>query len=64
MVGLVQYFEGKKFMWDGVEYPDKGAATAKAGEYSSSGFETKVMELDGKHLVYTRRVAAVQTASS
>ena len=64
MVGLVQFFDGKKFMWDGVEYPDKSAASAKASEYSGSGFETKVMEHDGKHFVYTRRVAVVQAVPS
>jgi len=48
--------EGKKFMWDGEEYADHSAAEAKAAEYTKENFEVQVIEEDGKHFVYSRRV--------
>jgi hypothetical protein len=56
MVDNVMCIDGKKFMWDGGEYPDTGTAKAKADEYSKAGFEVKLLEHDGKHYVYSRRV--------
>lgn len=49
-------FDGKKYMWDGEEYPDPGAAKAKADEYAKERFEVKVVEDGGKHFVYSRRL--------
>ena len=48
--------EGKKFMWDGETY--EGMEQAKAAEetYKKNNFETKILEEEGKPLVYTRRV--------
>ena len=58
MAENVKYFDGKKFLWDNEEYPDQGAAQAKAQQYTEQNFEVKVFESAGKHFVYTRRVVA------
>jgi len=45
-------------MWDGHPYESAdGAESARAG-YEKEGFETRVVEEEGKRLVYTRRVAS------
>ena len=49
-------FEGKKYMWDGENYDSESAALDKMSEYSNNGFQTKIIEEEGKFLVYTRRV--------
>jgi len=52
--------EGKKFFWDGREYPARDdAATAQAG-YERDGFEACTSEGEGVFLVYTRRVVRQQ----
>lgn len=48
--------DGKKYMWDGENYETKTAAEENIAKYSKDGFETKLIEEDGKHLVYTRRL--------
>ncbi len=51
-----RFFERSKFMWDGETYPTGEAAEAKKSEYQSQGFETRLVEEEGKSLLYTRRV--------
>lgn len=48
--------DGKKYMWDGEDYESESAAQENMAKYSNDGFETKLIEEDGRHLVYTRRV--------
>ncbi len=48
--------EGKKFMWDGLEYPGRGEAKSVEEEYRENGFETIVVEAGERFLVYSRRV--------
>jgi len=43
-------------MWDGEAYDSTAAAEAKKKEYETQGFETELVEEEGKALVYTRRV--------
>lgn len=43
-------------MWDGEEYPSETAAQERISEYQAEGFETELVEEDGKHYVFTRRV--------
>ena len=50
--------DGKKFMWDGEEYPSESAARDTIKKYAEEGFETKLVLVDGKTFVYSRRVAA------
>ncbi len=47
---------GKKFMWDGVDYPDGEKASEKTQKYKGEGFEVEVYEEEGKTYLYTRRV--------
>ncbi len=43
-------------MWDGELYDSPAAAEAKKKEYDSQGFETRLVEEEGKVFVFTRRV--------
>ena len=49
-------FDRRKFMWDGETYDSAAAVEAKKKEYETQGFETKLVDEDGKSLLYTRRV--------
>jgi len=50
-------YEGtSKFMWDGQVYESAQAAEDKKKEYQEKGFEIRIFEQEGNHLVYTRRV--------
>jgi hypothetical protein len=61
-IPLSRKIDGKKFMWDGVTYEDKQKAYETTVAYKSDGFETQLIEEDGQFLVYSRRVATVQSA--
>jgi hypothetical protein len=50
------FFDRRKYMWDGERYDSRAAAEAKKSEYETQGFETQLIEEEGKFLVYTRRV--------
>ena len=52
----VKIINGKKFMWDGNEYPDRENASEIAQKYKNDGFETEVLEEGNKYFVFTRRV--------
>ena len=56
MVERVRFFEGKKFLWDGEEYDDKGKADTVEKQYSESGFDVQSCSENGKVILYTRRV--------
>ncbi len=47
---------GKKFMWDGLEYIDPEKVSEKMNQYKGNGFEVEVFEEDLKKYLYTRRV--------
>jgi len=47
--------DGKKIMWDGSIYEDEVSAQEKESDYKENGFETWILEEEGKYLVYTRR---------
>ena len=48
-------FEGRKFLWDGVEYESEGDAKSAGEGYAGQGFEVEVW-MDGETAcVYTRR---------
>lgn len=52
-----QFFESRKFMWDGVSYESEAEATEKKKTYEQDNFETRLVNgEDGKLLLYTRRV--------
>ena len=48
--------DGKKFMWDGVEFPSKDAILDAMQKYKKDGFEVETYEEDDKLFLYTRRV--------
>lgn len=52
----VMFCQGDKSMWDGELYETHEAAKAKQKEYEAHDFETKLVEQEGKFLVYSRRV--------
>ena len=52
----VKIINGKKFIWDGYDYPEKENALEAAQKYKNDGFETEVIEKENKFFVFTRRV--------
>ena len=52
----VRFFDRRKFLWDGEVYDASPAAEAKRSGYEAQGFETQLVEEEGKLLLYTRRV--------
>jgi len=55
MAEKVRFFDGKKFMWDGLEYDDEKAGSVEK-EYAEKGFEVQSCREDGKVFLYTRRL--------
>jgi hypothetical protein len=51
----VKIIDGKKFMWDGETYEDLDRAKTAEESYKNNKFETRIVEEEGKSLVYTRR---------
>ncbi|MBI5239382.1 MAG: hypothetical protein HY926_02840 [Elusimicrobia bacterium] len=62
MTQSARFFDDKKFMWDGKVYEGRSEAEESERGYRKDAFETRVVEDGGKFLVYSRRVAAQQTA--
>lgn len=54
--------DGKKFLWDSVNYDSREAAQEAMKAYEQEGFEVELLEIEGQFLVYSRRVAAEQSA--
>jgi len=50
------FTDGKKFIWDGVDYTSGEEASEKMQKYKNDGFEVEASEEDGKTYLYTRRV--------
>ena len=61
-IPLAQKIDGKKFLWDGVNYESRDEAQQALEGYKEQGFEVELVEQDDKVLLYSRRVAAVQSA--
>jgi hypothetical protein len=55
--------ENKKYMWDGKTYENEGDALNTAAEYKKNNFDVKLIQEEGKHFIYTRRVAAAAPTS-
>lgn len=53
--------DNKKYMWDGKPHDTKDAAYDTAEKYKKDNFGVKVIEEEGKYLLYTRREAAATT---
>lgn len=52
----VKIIDGKKFMWDGEDYESESTTKENISKYENDGFETQLINEDGKYAVYTRRV--------
>lgn len=48
--------EEHKYGWDGEDYESEFAARENLAKYNKDGFETHLIEEDGKYFVFTRRV--------
>jgi hypothetical protein len=46
---------GRKYISDGQAYDSKEAVAGAASRYQGDGFETEIVEEEGKFLAYTRR---------
>ncbi len=55
MPRITLLMNGKKFMWDGVDYPDAEMTFEAFKKYKTDGFEVELYEEDGKSSLYTRR---------
>ncbi len=60
-VPLAKKVKGKKFMWDQIMYETEDLARRTAEAYEKEGFEVQMYAEKNQYLVYSRRVAAVQT---
>ena len=61
---LTRLFDGKKFGWDGVDYPQREAAAEVLATYQRDGFEVRLIQSDGHFRLYTRRVVKQSSAST
>lgn len=61
-IPLFRKVDGKKFMWDGATYSTTEEAIQVMETYARDGFEVRLFEHEGQFVVYSRRVAEVQTA--
>ena len=48
--------DGKKFMWDGELFETRANGLRAAESYQKDNFEVRLVEQEGKSLVYTRRM--------
>jgi len=64
MPDLARIFKDKKYMWDGEIYDTKDTAEATALKYQEDGFETEIIEEEGKYLIYNRREVKATEQSS
>ena len=48
--------QGKKFLWDGNSFDTQENASRQAEAYKHDNFEVHLVEQDGKHIIYTRRL--------
>jgi hypothetical protein len=53
---LARFIDGMKFMWDGKEYRNNEEAGKTQAEYEKRKFTTRIVEENGKILLFTRRV--------
>lgn len=56
MPDVSKIIDGKKFMWDGVEYASEKEAQDVKKKYEDDEFEVELVQEEEKHFLYTRRV--------
>ena len=47
----------KKYMWNGKVYENESEALNTAAAYKKDNFDVQLIKENGKHLIYTRRLA-------
>lgn len=57
MVANYKIIDNRKYMWDGKAYEGKDAVKSAAEKYEKENFAVKIIEEEGKYLLYTRREA-------
>jgi hypothetical protein len=60
-IPLARTIEGEKFMWDGTTYENEDEAQKTVELYEKDGFSVQMLNEDDKYLVYSRRIATIQT---
>ena len=60
-VPLARKVKSKKFVWDSIMYETEDLARQAAEAYEKEGFEVQMFAEKDQYLVYSRRIAAVQT---
>jgi hypothetical protein len=56
MPDVSKIINGRKVMWDGVEYETEKETQEVKKKYEDDNFEVELVEEEGKYLLYTRRV--------
>ena len=56
MPELSKIINGRKVIWDGVEYETEEEVQELKKKYEDDNFEVELVEEEGKYLLYTRRV--------
>ena len=64
MPSNVIFVDGKKFMWDGVDYPSGDKTLERMNKFKANGFEVELQEENGKTYLYTRKVVKEVVVSS
>jgi hypothetical protein len=62
-IPLARKINGKKFLWDGATYDSRDQAGEILEAYQKDSFEVQLIEEEEKFLIYSRRLAAVQSES-
>ncbi len=57
MPDSLKYFDNNKYMWDGQIYDTNEAVKEAEKKLIEANFNTRIVEEDGKFLLYNRRVA-------
>ncbi len=60
-VPLAKKIDGKKYMWDGKTYENEEQARETMASYEKDGFTVHIVRENDMFLVYSRRLATVQT---
>lgn len=60
-IPLARKKDGKKFLWDGSLYESQQQAAQVMEAYEKDGFEVRLFVEGDKYLVYSRRVAVVES---
>lgn len=60
-IPLARKIGGIKYMWDGGTYESEDQARQVMADYAKEGFAVELIAMNGKYLVYSRRVVEAQS---